>query len=156
MQKKEIQINGELYFELESQSVIQLFSALPEALMWQDQDLDLVATGKIATKKNLVFCLGQKKNPSDYPFITDDGTAYAHAALISSWHEKKSRRPTILELVKWCNKNGFWINKFGRICSTPSFDYANRNNICEEAVKFICTWDGKPMEPTAENMGLEE
>ena len=101
---KEFQLNGKWYWELEPKGELQLFSALPEALMWQDQDFDI-----LASKKILVFCRGQKKSPTDYPFIAEDGNAYAHAALLSSEHEKKSRRCTTLELAKWCDKNGFWI-----------------------------------------------
>lgn len=35
-------------------------------------------------------------------------------------------------------------------------NYNVKNDICCEAVQSICTWDGEPMEPTAQNMGLEE
>ena len=148
---KEFQLNGKWYWELEPKGELQLFSALPEALMWQDQDFDI-----LASKKILVFCRGQKKSPTDYPFIAEDGNAYAHAALLSSEHEKKSRRCTTLELAKWCDKNGFWINAEGNAVTKTSFFYGTRNDECDGNLISICTWDGEPMEPTAQNMGLEE
>lgn len=153
---KEIQINGKWYWKLEPKDEIQLFSALPEALMWQDEDLDIVATKKIATKKILVFCRGPKESPTDYPFIAEDGNAYAHCALLSSEHKRKSRRCTVLELAKWCDKNGFWINAEGTAVTKTSFFYETRNDECDGNLISICTWDGEPMEPTAQNMGLEE
>ena len=154
---KEIQINGKWYWKLEPKDEIQLFPALPEALMWQDEDLDIVATKKIATKKILVFCRGPKESPTDYPFIAEDGNAYAHCALLSSEHERKSRRVSNFELNRWLAKgNGFWIDENGTLKIKCDGAYTKRNEPCGDGVKYISVWDGEPMDPTAQNMGLEE
>lgn len=147
MSKKEVQINGKWFWELEATDKNQAFNPPEPAYMWNYELSN--------NSKGLCFIMGNK-NDLHYPFVSQDIRSYKHCALLSSEHKKESRRCTYLELTKWCSQNGFWINDSGRVCSNISFDYNVKNDICCEAVKSICTWDGEPMEPTAQNMGLEE
>jgi hypothetical protein len=77
--------------------------------------------------------------------------------LLSSEHEKKSRRCTAKELSKWVlGGNGFWLDRDGLARTLGDFNYTKPDDECGKIVISICTWDGEPMEPTAQNMGLPE
>ena len=144
--RKEVQINGKWYWELEATDQNQAFNPPDPAYVW-DKNPEIVV---------VELCFVKKKGDGSYPFITKNCNYYEHCALLSSEHEKKSRRCTTLELAKWCDQNGFWINAEGFAVTKTSFFYETRNDECDGNLISICTWDGKPMEPTAKNMGLEE
>lgn len=143
--RKEVEINGKWYWELEATDQNQAFNPPEPAYMWDDGTQDVA---------DIYFVT--KKGESSHPFKTGRSVSYKHCALLSSEHEKKSRRCTTLELAKWCNQNGFWINTEGVAVTKTSFFYETRNDECDGNLISICTWDGEPMEPTAQNMGLEE
>ena len=143
--RKEIQIEGKWYWTLEATDQNQAFNPPEPALLWDDGTQDVA---------DIYFVT--KKGESSHPFKTGRSISYEHCALLSSEHEKKSRRCTTLELAKWCDQNGFWINAEGVAVTKTSFFYETRNDECEGNLISICTWDGEPMEPTAQNMGLEE
>ena len=143
--RKEIQIEGKWYWELEPTDQNQAFNPPEPALLWDDGTQDVA---------DIYFVT--KKGDSSHPFKTGRSVSYKHCALLSSEHEKKSRRCTTLELAKWCDQNGFWINAEGVAVTKTSFFYETRNDECEGNLISICTWDGETMEPTAKNMGLEE
>ena len=148
--RKEVEIGGKWYWELEATDQNQAFNPPEPAFMWDDSP-----KGNAIRKENkLGFVL--KNRIGTYPFKTEECSGFAHCALLSSEHEKKSRRCTTLELAKWCDQNGFWINAEGVAVTKTSFFYETRNDECDGNLISICTWDGKPMEPTAQNMGLEE
>jgi len=143
--RKEVEIGGKWYWELEATDQNQAFNPPEPAYMWDNEPRDALELSFVT-----------KKGMSSYPFKTEKCTGYAHCALLSSEHEKKSRRCTTLELAKWCDQNGFWINAEGVAVTKISFFYETRNDECDGNLISICTWDGEPMEPTAKNMGLEE
>jgi len=145
--RKEVEINGKWYWELEATDVNQVFNPPKPAFMW-------VVEIRNAKETELLFIYPE--NSYDRKYITTNLVGYQHCALLSSEHEKKSRRCTTLELAKWCDQNGFWINAEGVAVTKTSFFYETRNDECDGNLISICTWDGKPMEPTAKNMGLEE
>ena len=155
--RKEVEINGRWYWELEATDQNQKFSPPETCYTWDsipDDGLNLAV-------KRLRFIFS---SPEKFPFVTNrlsegsdyDFVGYKHCVLLSSEHEKKSRRCTTLELAKWCDQNGFWINAEGFAVTKTSFFYETRNDECDGNLISICTWDGEPMEPTAQNMGLEE
>ena len=143
--RKEVEIGGKWYWELEATDQNQAFNPPEPAFMWDDGTQDVA---------DIYFVT--KKGDSSHPFKTGRSVSYKHCALLSSEHEKKSRRCTTLELAEWCDQNGFWINAEGVAVTKTSFFYETRNDECDGNLISICTWDGKPMEPTAKNMGLEE
>ena len=144
--RKEVEIGGKWYWELEATDQNQAFNPPEPAYVWdKNPEIGVVE-----------LCFVKKKGEGSYPFITKNCNYYEHCALLSSEHEKKSRRCTTLELAKWCDQNGFWINAEGVAVTKTSFFYETRNDECDGNLISICTWDGEPMEPTAKNMGLEE
>jgi len=145
--RKEVQINGKWYWTLEATDQNQAFNPPEPCYVWDGDDYQ-------KRNKNL-FAIKAKVNNAP-SFFTDVGTRWLYCALLSSEHEKKSRRCTTLELAKWCDQNGFWINAEGVAVTKTSFFYETRNDECDGNLISICTWDGEPMEPTAKNMGLPE
>jgi len=144
--RKEVEIGGKWYWELEATDQNQAFNPPEPAYVWdKNPEIGVVE-----------LCFVKKKGEGSYSFITKNCNYYEHCALLSSEHEKKSRRCTTLELAKWCDQNGFWINAEGVAVTKTSFFYETRNDECDGNLISICTWDGEPMEPTAQNMGLEE
>ena len=144
--RKEVEIGGKWYWELEATDQNQAFNPTEPAYVWdKNPEIGVVE-----------LCFVKKKGEGSYPFITKNCNYYEHCALLSSEHEKKSRRCTTLELAKWCDQNGFWINAEGFAVTKTSFFYETRNDECDGNLISICTWGGEPMEPTAKNMGLEE
>jgi len=144
--RKEVEIGGKWYWELEATDQNQAFNPPEPAYVWdKNPEIGVVE-----------LCFVKKKGEGSYPFITKNCNYYEHCALLSSEHEKKSRRCTSRELAKWCDQNGFWINAEGVAVTKTSFFYETRNDECDGNLISICTWDGEPMEPTAKNMGLEE
>ena len=149
MPQKEVQVNKKWYWELEQKNEIQVFMEQPSAFFSDDN---------IAYYKGKLVCCFKNGVSDTRPFMNDLGNVYAHCALLSSEHEMKSRICTNAELMKWCAKgNGFWIDEYNGQHAAYSHCTENKNNsVYEKHVKFICTWDGEPMEPTAKNMGLPE
>ena len=145
--RKEIEINGKWYWKLEATDKNQAFNPPEPCYAW---DCDFAKT-----KQNLFAIRSKDSNrPS---FFTDLGTRWLHCALLSSEHEKKSRRCTAKELSKWVlDGNGFWLDRDGLARTLGDFNYAKPDDECGKIVISICTWDGEPMEPTAQNMGLPE
>ena len=144
--RKEVEIGGKWYWELEATDQNQAFNPPEPAYVWdKNPEIGVVE-----------LCFVKKKGEGSYPFITKNCNYYEHCALLSSEHEKKSRRCTTLELAKWCDQNGFWINAEGVAATKKSFFYETRNDECDGNLISICSWDGEPMEPTAQNMGLPE
>ena len=148
MSQKEVQINGKWYWELEATDQNQAFNPPEPAFMWNSEPLD--------NSKELCFIMGNK-NDIYYPFVSQDLGRYKHCALLSSEHERKSRRCSDFELSRWLSKgNGFWIDERGTMKIKSDTDYDKRNDPSGKGLVSICTWDGEPMEPTAKNMGLPE
>ena len=144
--RKEVQINGKWFWTLEATDQNQAFNPPDPAYVWdKNPEIGVVE-----------LCFVKKKGEGSYPFITKNCNYYEHCAMLSSEHEKKSRRCTTLELAKWCDQNGFWINAEGVAVTKTSFFYETRNDECDGNLISVCAWDGEPMEPTAQNMGLEE
>jgi hypothetical protein len=145
--RKEVEIGGKWYWELEATDQNQAFNPPEPAYVWdKNPEIGVVE-----------LCFVKKKGEGSYPFITKNCNYYEHCALLSSEHEKKSRRCTNFELVRWCAKgNGFWIDECGITRTKCDAPYADRNDPSGKGLVSICTWDGEPMEPTAKNMGLEE
>ena len=145
--RKEVQIEGKWYWELEATDQNQAFNPPESCYVWDEDILNAVG------HKILLI-----RSQADYEkyFVSVTLVGHKHCALLSSEHEKKSRRCTTLELAKWCDQNGFWINAEGVAATKKSFFYETRNDECDGNLISICTWDGEPMEPTAKNMGLEE
>ena len=156
--RKEVQINGKWYWELESTDKNQKFSPPETCYTWDsipDDGLNLEV-------KRLRFIFS---SPEKFPFVTNrlsegndyDFVSYKHCALLSSEHEKKSRRCTIKEISKWIlGGNGFWLDQEKYARTSCDFEYEKLNGECGKCVISICTWDGETMEPTAKNMGLPE
>ena len=151
MPQKEVEYNGVFYWELEQKDECQVFPEFPKVLAWENEnDIAFVGT-------EIVLCLGKKECSKMRPFISKDGWRFRHAALLSSEHEKKSRRCTAKELSKWVlGGNGFWLDRDGLARTLGDFNYTKPDDECGKIVISICTWDGEPMEPTAQNMGLPE
>ena len=147
MSQKEVQINGKWYWELEATDQNQAFNPPELAYVWDENPV----IGAVE------LCFVKKKGDGSYPFITKNCNYYKHCALLSSEHEKKSRRCSDFELSRWLSKgNGFWIDERGTMKIKSDTDYDKRNDPSGKGLVSICTWDGEPMEPTAKNMGLEE
>jgi hypothetical protein len=145
---KEVQINGKWYFELEPTDKNQAFNPPESCYVWDEDILNAVG------HKILLI-----RSQADYEkyFVSVTLVGHKHCALLSSEHEKKSRRCTNFELARWCAKgNGFWIDERGTMKTKCDAPYDCRNDPSGSGLKSICTWDGEPMEPTAQNMGLEE
>ena len=145
--RKEVEIGGKQYWELEATDQNQAFNPPESCYVWDEDILNAVG------HKILLI-----RSQADYEkyFVSVTLVGHKHCALLYSEHEKKSRRCTTLELAKWCDQNGFWINAEGVAVTKTSFFYETRNDECDGNLISICTWDGKPMEPTAQNMGLPE
>lgn len=147
--RKEVQIDSKLFWELEQTGSIQAFPNLPKVIMWSDH----VAL----THTRLLACLGKNLFHRPECFLDENGRLFEHCVLLLSEHEKKSRRCTVKELSKWVlGGNGFWLDLDGNARTLGDFNYTKSDDECGKIVISICTWDGKPMEPTAQNMGLEE
>ena len=145
---KEVEINGKWYWELEATDQNQVFNPPEPCYVWDGDDYQ-------KRNKNL-FAIKAKVNNAP-SFFTDVGTRWLYCALLSSEHEKKSRRCTAKELSKWVLEgNGFWLDRDEIAKTLGDFNYAKSDDECGKIVISICTWDGDPMEPTAKNMGLEE
>jgi hypothetical protein len=149
--RKEVQINGKWYWTLEATDQNQAFNPPEPAYMWDDSP-----KGNAIRKENkLGFVL--KNRIGTYPFKTEECTGYAHCALLSSEHEKKSRRATNIEVMKWCSTNGVWLDEYNQVRNDPlDANLSELKNPCKECVLKVVKWDGSTMEPTAKNMGLEE
>jgi len=144
--RKEVEINGKWYWELEATDQNQAFNPPEPAFMWDNEPRDALELSFVT-----------KKGMSSYPFKTEKCTGYAHCALLSSEHEKKSRRCTVKEISKWIlGGNGFWLDQEKCARTSCDFEYEKLNSECGKSVVSICAWDGEPMEPTAKNMGLPE
>ena len=145
---KEVQINGKWYFELEPTDKNQAFNPPESCYVWDEDILNAVG------HKILLI-----RSQADYEkyFVSVTLVGHKHCALLSSEHEKKSRRVTIKEISKWIlGGNGFWLDQEKYARTSCDFEYEKLNSECGKSVVSICTWDGEPMEPTAQNMGLEE
>ena len=147
MSQKEVQINGKGYWELEATDQNQVFNPPEDCYVWDCEGINKRIKTIFAIKtKNLIS-----------PFVMTCGSVWNYCALLSSEHEKKSRRCSDFELSRWLSKgNGFWIDERGTMKIKSDTAYGKRNNPSGEGLVSICTWDGEPMEPTAQNMGLEE
>ena len=145
--RKEVEIGGKWYWEFEATDQNQAFNPPEPAFMWDDGTQDVA---------DIYFVT--KKGDSSHPFKTGRSVSYKHCALLSSEHEKKSRRCTNKELMKWCLKfGGFWMDKSKHVrLDIPNCRMDHLTDSIPGFVVSICTWDGDPMEPTAKNMGLEE
>ena len=145
--RKEVEIGGKWYWELKATDQNQAFNPPEPAYVWdKNTEIEVVE-----------LCFVKKKEEGSYSFITKNCNYYEHCALLSSEHEKKSRRCTDFELSRWLSKgNGFWIDDRGVMKIKSDTDYDKRNNPSGKGLISICTWDGEPMEPTAQNMGLPE
>ena len=145
---KEVEIGGKWYWELEATDQNQAFNPPEPAYVW-DKNPEIVV---------VELCFVKKKGEGSYPFITKNCNYYEHCALLSSEHEKKSRRCTNKELMKWCLKfGGFWMDESKHVrLDIPNCRVDHLTDSIPGFVIFVCTWDGEPMEPTAQNMGLEE
>ena len=145
--RKEVEIGGKWYWELEATDQNQAFNPPESCYVWDEDILNAVG------HKILLI-----RSQADYEkyFVSVTLVGHKHCALLSSEHEKKSRRCTTLELAKWCDQNGFWINAEGVAVTKTSFFYETRNDECDGNLISVCAWDGDPMEPTAKNMGLPE
>ena len=146
--RKEIQIEGKWYWTLEATDQNQVFNPLEECYVWDCEGINK----RIKT----IFAIKTKNVVS--PFVMACGSVWNHCALLSSEHEKKSRRCTNRELMKWCLKfGGFWLDEFKHVrLDIPNCGADHLTDSIPGFVASICTWDGEPMEPTAKNMGLEE
>lgn len=146
--RKEVEINGKWYWELEATDQNQAFNPPESCYVWDEDILNAVG------HKILLI-----RSQADYEkyFVSVTLVGHKHCALLSSEHEKKSRRCTDFELSRWLSKgNGFWIDERGTMKIKSDTDYDKRNDPSGKGLVSICTWDGDPMEPTAKNMGLEE
>ncbi|MCK9616093.1 MAG: hypothetical protein M0R48_11495 [Candidatus Omnitrophica bacterium] len=146
--RKEVQINGKWYWELEATDKNQAFNPPESCYVWDEDILNAVG------HKILLI-----RSQADYEkyFVSVTLVGHKHCALLSSEHEKKSRRVTIKEISKWIlGGNGFWLDQEKYARTSCDFEYEKLNSECGKSVVSICTWDGEPMEPTAQNMGLEE
>ena len=146
--RKEIQIEGKWYWELEATDQNQAFNPPEPCYVWDEDILNAVG------HKILLI-----RSQADYEkyFVSVTLVGHKHCALLFSEHEKKSRRCTAKELSKWVlGGNGFWLDRDGLARTLGDFNYAKPDDECGKIVISICTWDGEPMEPTAQNMGLEE
>lgn len=146
--RKEVEINGKWYWELEATDQNQAFNPPESCYVWDEDILNAVG------HKILLI-----RSQADYEkyFVSVTLVGHKHCALLSSEHEKKSRRCSDFELSRWLSKgNGFWIDERGTMKIKSDTAYGKRNDPSGEGLVSICTWDGEPMEPTAQNMGLEE
>jgi len=157
--RKEVEIGGKWYWEIEATDQNQKFSPPETCYTWDsipDDGLNLAV-------KRLRFIFS---SPEKFPFVTNrlsegndyDFVGYKHCALLSSEHEKKSRRCTNRELMKWClGFGGFWVDESKHVrLDIPNCRMDHLTDSIPGFVVSICTWDGEPMEPTAQNMGLPE
>ena len=151
MPQKEVEFNGIFYWELEQKDFFQIFFECPKALMFDTENsITFVGT-------EIILCLGKKECQTNYPFISKDGRCFRHAVLLSSKHEKKSRRATNIEVMKWCSTNGVWLDEYNQVRNDPlDANLSELKNPCKKCVVKVVKWDGEPMEPTAQNMGLPE
>ena len=146
--RKEVQIEGNWYWELEATDQNQAFNPPESCYVWDEDILNAVG------HKILLI-----RSQADYEkyFVSVTLVGHKHCALLSSEHEKKSRRCTIKEISKWIlGGNGFWLDQEKYARTSCDFEYEKLNGECGKCVVSVCTWDGEPMEPTAKNMGLEE
>ena len=145
--RKEVEIGGKWYWVLEATDQNQAFNPPEPALLWDDGTQDVA---------DIYFVT--KTGESSHPFKTGRSVSYKHCALLSSEHERKSRRCTNKELMKWCFEfGGFWVDDSKHVrLDIPNCRMDHLTDSIPGFVVSICTWDGDPMEPTAKNMGLEE
>ena len=146
--RKEVEIGGKWYWELEATDQNQAFNPPESCYVWDEDILNAVG------HKILLI-----RSQADYEkyFVSVTLVGHKHCALLSSEHEKKSRRCTIKEISKWIlGGNGFWLDQEKYARTSCDFEYEKLNGECGKCVVSVCTWDGEPMEPTAKNMGLEE
>ena len=146
--RKEVEIGGKWYWELEATDQNQAFNPPESCYVWDEDILNAVG------HKILLI-----RSQADYEkyFVSVTLVGHKHCALLSSEHEKKSRRCTIKEISKWIlGGNGFWLDQEKYARTSCDFEYEKLNGECGKCVVSVCTWDGEPMEPTAQNMGLEE
>lgn len=80
MSKKEVQINGKWFWELEATDQNQAFNPPEPAYMWNSEPPN--------NSKELCFIIGKKTDIYD-PFVSQDLGSYKHCALFSSEHEKE-------------------------------------------------------------------
>ena len=148
MPQKEIRINGKFYWELNQKDEIQVFMEMPDAFFWNNNNIPIF--GKI-------ICCCKKGTRAAAPFMDELGNFFSYCVLLSSEHKKESRRCTNREIMQWCASKGFWMDAYNQIRIDPVRNKRETlNEPCSLSVVSICAWDGEPMEPTAENMGLEE
>ena len=148
MSQKEVQINRKWYWELEQKDEIQVFMGQTNAFFSDDN---------ISYYEGKLVCCFKKGVIDESPFMNDWGQNYKFCALQSSKHEKKSRRATNIEVMKWCSTNGVWLDEYNQVRNDPlDANLSELKNPCKECVVKVVKWDGEPMEPTAQNMGLEE
>jgi hypothetical protein len=154
MPQKEVQINGKWYWTLEQTGIVQIFPNKPDAFMWSE---DEIQEDKILEIKTLIVCFGKNKWMRSASFLADDGVMAEHCALFASEHEKKSRRATNIEVMRWCSTNGVWLDEYNQVRNDPlDAKLSELKNPCKECVVKVVKWDGETMEPTAKNMGLPE
>ena len=148
MPQKEVQVNNKWYWELEQKNEIQVFMEQPSAFFSDDN---------IAYYKGKLVCCFKNGVSDARPFMNDLGNVYTYCALLSSEHEKKSRRATNIEVMRWCSTNGVWLDEYDQARNDPlDAKLSELKNPCKECVMKVVKWDGETMEPTAQNMGLPE
>ena len=147
--RKEVEIGGKWYWELEATDQNQAFNPPESCYVWDEDILNAVG------HKILLI-----RSQADYEkyFVSVTLVGHKHCALLSSEHEKKSRRCTNRELMKWClGFGGFWVDESKHVrLDIPNCRMDHLTDSIPGFVVSVCTWDGEPMEPTAKNMGLEE
>jgi len=145
--RKEVEIGGKWYWELEATDQNQAFNPPEPAYVWdKNPEIGVVE-----------LCFVKKKGEGSYSFITKNCSYYEHCVLLSSEHEKKSRRATNIEIMRWCSTNGVWLDEYNQVRNDPlDAKLSELKNPCNECVVKVVKWDGETMEPTAKNMGLEE
>jgi len=145
--RKEVEIGGKWYWELEATDQNQAFNPPEPAYVWdKNPEIGVVE-----------LCFVKKKGEGSYPFITKNCNYYEHCALLSSEHEKKSRRATNIEIMRWCSTNGVWLDEYNQVRNDPlDAKLSELKNPCNECVVKVVKWDGERMDPKAKNMGLEE
>ena len=149
MPQKEVEINGKGYWELEQTGIVQIFPNKPDAFMWSENEIPQV--------KKLIVCFGKIKYDRPACFLDECGSLFEHCALFNSGHEKKSRRATNIEVMRWCSANGVWLDEYNQVRNDPlDAKLSELKNPCKECVVKVVKWDGETMEPTAKNMGLPE
>ena len=146
--RKEVEIGGKWYWELEATDQNQAFNPPESCYVWDEDILNAVG------HKILLI-----RSQADYEkyFVSVTLVGHKHCALLSSEHEKKSRRATNIEVMRWCSTNGVWLDEYNQVRNDPlDSKFSELKNPCKECVVKVVKWDGETMEPTAKNMGLPE